>query len=81
MNRIQVAFPEGVVVDYEMLKTSFEGSLPDQDDVHVLAAAVKCRASIIVAENLKDFPDKVLLDLNLEAITSDEFIANTIDLS
>lgn len=82
ISRIEKAFPEGLVENFDSIQESLQGcSIPDQDDIHVLAAAIKCRASIIVTENIKHFPVELLAAWNLEAITSDEFIANTIDLS
>lgn len=72
------AFPEAMVLNHE----SFLGAanLPDPDDQHVLAAALKTRASMIVTENVKDFPSSTLASLNLEAKTADEFIADAVDL-
>jgi hypothetical protein len=54
--------------------------LPDPDDAHVIAAAVKTRASVIVTDNLRHFPESVLVPLDLEAKTTDTFVADTIDL-
>lgn len=54
--------------------------LPDPDDRHVLAAAIRCGASVIVSFNLKDFPAAVLGPFGVEAQHPDEFIDNLIDL-
>jgi hypothetical protein len=54
--------------------------LPDPNDAHVIAAALKTRASVIVTENLKHFPQRILKPLDLEAKKADDFIADTIDL-
>ena len=47
---------------------------------HVVAAAAKTQAAMIITENLKDFPATVLSDLNMEAKSADAFIADTIAL-
>lgn len=73
------AFADAVVTGYEGLIGGLEG-LPDPDDAHVIAAAVKTRASVIVTDNLRHFPEAVLTPLDLEAKTTDAFIADTIDL-
>ncbi|MFO0936223.1 MAG: PIN domain-containing protein [Gemmataceae bacterium] len=49
-------------------------SLPDPDDRHVLAAAIHCRAKVIVTFNLKDFPEEMLSPHGIEAIHPDEFL-------
>jgi len=54
--------------------------LPDLDDRHVLAAAIKAGADAIVTFNLKDFPRAVLSKYDIEAIHPDEFIYSQIDL-
>jgi hypothetical protein len=76
---MQRAFKDAMVSGYDPLLQSCP-HLPDPDDRHVLAAAIKTRASIIVTDNLKDFPEAVLKPLELEARSGDAFIADTIDL-
>ena len=55
--------------------------LPDPDDRHVLAAAIKAGANAIVTFNLKDFPSDVLSKYGIEAIHPDEFVYSQIDLA
>jgi hypothetical protein len=73
------AFADAVISGYESLMPGLH-PLPDPNDAHVIAAAVKTRASIIVTENLKDFPERVLAPLDLEAKTTDSFLADNIGL-
>lgn len=54
-------------------------TLPDPDDRHVAAAAVRCAAQVIVTSNLKDFPAEVLRPLGLEAQSPDDFVLELID--
>lgn len=65
------AIPDACVYDYESLVSGL--SLPDLDDRHVLAAAIRCNAGVIVTFNLKDFPDKYLAPFGIEAQHPDEF--------
>lgn len=76
--RIKRAFPEGEVLHDEALEEGLK--LPDDDDRHVLAAAIACRASVIVTDNLRDFPRDVLSDFEIEAVSADSFIADIVDL-
>lgn len=56
-------------------------NLPDPDDRHILAAAIKASADVIVTYNLKDFPKDVLAVYEIiEAQHPDEFITHLIDL-
>lgn len=75
---IGAAFPEALVTGYEI----FEGklALPDPDDNHVLAAAIATSASVIVTDNLADFPSVALDPHGIQAISADDFIADTIEL-
>jgi hypothetical protein len=55
--------------------------LPDPDDRHVLAAAIRTRASVIVTFNLTDFPNEYLAKHGIEAQHPDEFITHLLDLN
>ncbi|HBP6526382.1 TPA: PIN domain-containing protein [Pseudomonas aeruginosa] len=72
------AIPDALVTDYESLLPSLD--LPDEDDRHVLAAAIKCHASVIVTFNLKDFPKDVLAKFGIEPLHPDDFIADQWDI-
>jgi PIN domain-containing protein len=54
--------------------------LPDPDDRHVVAAAIRCGAQVIVTFNLKDFPKPVLARYGMEAQHPDDFVRDLIDL-
>lgn len=56
-------------------------SLPDPDDRHILAAAIRCGAQVIVTFNLKDFPQSALEPFGIEAKHPDEFMLDLIDLA
>lgn len=51
-------------------------NLPDPDDRHVLAAAIRGNADLIITKNLKDFPQGVLDGFGIEARHPDEFIVD-----
>lgn len=63
-----------LVEGYESIAESLK--LPDPDDRHVLAAAIKAQAQIIVTYNLKDFPFKILETFEIEAQHPDDFFLN-----
>jgi predicted nucleic acid-binding protein len=79
IERINTAFPDAMVNNYEELITTL--SLPDQKDCHVLAAAIKSDANLIVTNNLKDFDNDYLAKFGLCAKNADDFITDTIDLN
>lgn len=54
IQRANKAFPDALVKNYEVLIEHL--NLPDPRDCHVLAAAIKTNANVIVTNNLKDFP-------------------------
>jgi predicted nucleic acid-binding protein len=72
------AVPDCLVTEYRPLIASLE--LPDPDDRHVLAAAIRCGAQAIVTFNSSDFPRENLLLYDVEAIHPDDFVQNQFDL-
>ncbi len=70
--------PDALVTGYEHLIPAVK--LPDPDDRHVLAAAIRGNADVIVTNNIKDFPARILEEYDIEAQTPDEFIYHLIGL-
>ncbi len=68
-----------MVNNYEELLSTL--SLPDKQDCHVLAAAIKSDANLIVTNNLRHFEIGYLSRFGLCAKSADDFIADTIDLN
>jgi predicted nucleic acid-binding protein len=54
--------------------------LPDPDDRHVLAAAIKAGAQVIVTTNMKDFPAEELAEFNIEPKSPDDFVLDQISI-
>jgi hypothetical protein len=68
-----------LVTGFEDLIPALE--LPDPDDRHVLAAAIRAGGDIIVTFNLTDFPADVLAAYEIEALHPDEFVASQLALA
>jgi hypothetical protein len=49
-------------------------TLTDENDRHVLAAALACVADVIVTFNVADFPAEVLRPFGVTAVTPDDFV-------
>jgi PIN domain len=73
------AAPDALVTGYQHLIPGL--LLPDKDDRHVLAAAIRCGASLIVTSNLADFPQEALSPFDIDAQHPDEFILHLLDLT
>ena len=70
---------DALVTGYEDL---IEGlRLPDPNDRHVQAAAIRGRADVIVTRNVRDFPADVLGPFGIEARHPDEFVVHLLDLA
>lgn len=73
------AIPDSRVTGYEGLIQGLV--LPDLEDRHVLAAAIRAGAQAIVTFNLKDFPARTLASFGLEVKHPDDFLLDTLDLA
>lgn len=72
VDAMNAAFPEALAKGYEHVIATL--TLPDVDDRHVLAAAIKAKATTIVTLNLKDFPASELAKHRVVAIHPDAFV-------
>ena len=72
------AFDDASVRGWEPLVQGI--ALPDQDDRHVVAAALRGQADLIVTANHSDFPTTSLEPLGLEGQSPDDFLLNQLDL-
>ncbi len=79
VEQMRAAFPfaEEEARGYESLIPAMTN---DSKDRHVLAAAVRANAELIVTDNLKDFPASSVEPYDLEVISPDEFLWDLFDL-
>jgi hypothetical protein len=76
---MDLSVPDCLVTGYEGLIDNLH--LPDPDDRHVLAAAIRCQAGVIVTYNTSDFPPEALAHHGMEAQHPDEFVSHLHDLA
>lgn len=77
--RIIGAVPDCLVEGYETIVDGL--LLPDPNDRHVLAAAIRAGAQSIVTFNLRDFPDAMLARYDIEPRHPDDFVADQLGLA
>ncbi len=71
------SFPDAMVTGYESL---IDGMTNDPKDHHVLAAAVRANAEVVVTFNVRDFPEPVLKPYDIVAVHPDDFLLDQLDL-
>jgi hypothetical protein len=69
---MDAAVPDCLVSGYEQLIPALE--LPDKNDLHVLAAAIVGKASVIVTFNRDDFPCTAVDRYGIHVKHPDEFL-------
>jgi predicted nucleic acid-binding protein len=75
---MNAAVPDCRITGYQDLIQSIQ--LPDPDDRHVVAAAIRAGAQSVVTANIQDFPAVALAPYDLEALSPDEFVMDMLDL-
>ncbi|MBN1655978.1 MAG: PIN domain-containing protein [Deltaproteobacteria bacterium] len=76
---MNVAIADSLVTDYAELIGGL--NLPDPGDNHVLAAAIKAEAQVIVTANTKHFPEQELAKHNIKAAHPDDFVYELLDIA
>jgi hypothetical protein len=71
------AVPEAQVRGYESRILAL--TLPDENDRHVLAAAIEAGAKVIVTFNLADFPPAATTPHGIAAVHPDQFVVSLLD--
>lgn len=77
-NQLGVVFPGAEVTGYTDL---IDAMTNDPKDRHVLAAAIRGGAEVLVTENLKDFPASSMQRYDIEAVHPDVFLLDQLDLA
>ncbi|MBS1874983.1 MAG: PIN domain-containing protein [Acidobacteria bacterium] len=76
-SEIRRHFPEAWVEGYEDLVSAMTNHPKDR---HILAAAVRCNAEVIVTQNVKDFPRTSLEPYSITVMGPSTFLRNLYDL-
>ena len=71
LRTMESAFPEAIVTGHQPLVPSMTN---DPKDRHVMAAAVRGRADVIVTLNVRDFPPEACEPYDVDVQTPDEFL-------
>jgi len=71
------AIRDSLVVGYSTLVPSLD--LPDPDDRHILAAAIQCKAGVILTFNISDFPAEALAPYGVDARHPDDLLSELLD--
>lgn len=78
ITQMQTAFPGAMVEDYEDLIPVMQN---DPKDRHVLAAAIRSGAGVVITDNIRDFPDHACTPYNIDIQTPDAFLCHLWDLN
>ena len=77
LDEMNTHFPDASVSGYETLIPAMTN---DPKDRHVLAAAVRGGAEVLVTENLRDFPAAALAPYDIVAVHHGDFLLDQLDL-
>lgn len=75
------AYPEAEVEPTPSARRKVKGlDMPDEDDRHVLAAAVAAHADILCTDNVKDFPPDAMVSVGIELLTADALLSRLVTM-
>ena len=77
IGQMTVHFPDAMVNGYESLVAAMANHAKDR---HVLAAAVRGQAELIVTENVRDFPTSATGSFDIDVVDQDDFLLDQWDL-
>ncbi len=77
ISEMRRSFPDAEVTGYE---THIGSMTCDPKDRHVLAAAIRGDARVIVTFNVRDFPGTSLQPYHIGVVTPDDFLLDQLDL-
>ena len=80
ISQMRIAFPEALVQPPPCLAAALTG-IPDENDRHVLAAAITGHAHVIVTNNLKHFPLDYLAQFDILCHSADDFLIHQFHLN
>lgn len=70
------AFPDAKIdIDDTAREQVAPLALTDEDDRHVLEAAVAAEAEILCTDNIKDFPAEAMKAVDIQALTADDLLS------
>ena len=72
IDAMNAEFPDALVEGRHPVATT--PRLPDPNDRHVLSAAMASEATIIVTNNLRDFPEDILGSVRIRPMSADDFL-------
>ncbi|MGH9477519.1 MAG: PIN domain-containing protein [Terriglobales bacterium] len=77
LDQMNEVFPDAVVQGFEALISEMTN---DPKDRHVLAAAVRGSAEVLVTENLRHFAEEAVSAYNIKVVKQDAFLLDALDL-
>ena len=77
LDQMRAVFPDAMVDGYQ---ARIDGMTCDPKDRHILDAAVRANAEVLVTFNVKHFPDSSVEGYEIEIVHPDDFLLDQLDL-
>jgi predicted nucleic acid-binding protein len=79
VNLLNRAYPRAEVMPTAVARRKVSKlDMPDEDDRHVLAAAMSAHADILCTNNIKDFPPEAMTTVRIELLTADALLSRLV---